>query len=189
MQMKFPEADIASWASQYSYAREESELISLHETVQNQGFLTKEQLELLARWKSPRSAPLVKNNPADFVQEITGFALNAKDDRSRVESLTLLDGLGWPTASVVLHLFHTDKYPILDFRALWSIQTDVPQSYKFPFWWQYVQFCRNIAEKNCVKMRVLDRALWQYSKANQPKVRSNNSFKPTPLLGSAYSRR
>ena len=169
MQLKFPETDIHLWANQYTYPRQESELLSLLEAVQDQGFLTKEQLTLLAQWKSPRSAPRVKNNSEEFVQEITAFALSAKDERSRIESLTLLDGALWPTASVVLHLFHKDKYPILDFRALWSVETDVPRFYSFPFWWQYVQFCRNLAQRNNVEMRLLDRALWQYSKANQPK--------------------
>ncbi len=185
MQLRFPDAEIGHWANQYSFPSKESELMSLRDSIQSQGFLTKDQLALLAQWKSPRSAPRVKTNSEEFVQEITAFALNAKDERSRVESLTLLDGVLWPTASVVLHLFHKDPYPILDFRAIWSVQTDQPRFYSFPFWWQYVQFCRGLAERNGAEMRVLDRALWQYSKANQPKVRSNNSFKPKPLRGSA----
>ncbi|MBI4851367.1 MAG: hypothetical protein HY819_06015 [Acidobacteria bacterium] len=39
--------------------------------------------------------------------------------------------------------------------------------YSFSFWWDYVLFCREIAERNSISMRVLDRALWQYSKDNQ----------------------
>ncbi|GAB1406095.1 hypothetical protein MASR1M8_00140 [Thermomonas brevis] len=172
MQLRFPETELRNWARQYSYGREETELAALRETVQRQGYLSKDQLTLLARWKSARSAPRVKGNSEAFVQEITGFALTARDERSRIEALTLLDGVLWPTASVVLHFFHSEKYPLLDFRALWSLQTDQPPCYDFEFWWQYVQVCRKLSEKNELEMRELDRALWQYSKIHQPRVES-----------------
>jgi hypothetical protein len=68
---------------------------------------------------------------------------------------------------VILHLFDKGKYPILDFRALFSISVDVPSQYNFDFWWEYVEFCRELAETNDVSIRTLDRALWQYSKENQ----------------------
>ena len=95
------------------------------------------------------------------------MAFAATEERSRIELLTLLDGVSWPTASVILHLFHQDRYPLLDFRALWSIGLDVPSQYSFAFWWSYVEFCREVAQRNAIDMRTLDRALWQYSKENQ----------------------
>ena len=123
---------------------------------------------MVAKWKSARSAPRVLRNSEDYVREVTGFALTARDERARIEALTVLDGVLWPTASVVLHLFHADPYPILDFRALWSVSEKVPVQYTFPFWLRYVHFCRKLAEHHGVGMRVLDRALWQYSNVKQP---------------------
>ena len=90
-----------------------------------------------------------------------------EDERARIQSLTLLDGVSWPTASVILYLFHRDPYPILDFRALWSLSLDVPVQYRFDFWLPYVRCCRDLAQRANVDMRTLDRALWQYSKENQ----------------------
>jgi hypothetical protein len=81
--------------------------------------------------------------------------------------LTLLDGVGWPTASVILHFYHSDPYPILDIRALWAVGADLTHKYDFEFWMEYVQFCRTTATQVGVDMRTLDRALWQYSKENQ----------------------
>jgi hypothetical protein len=121
----------------------------------------------VAHWKAPRSAGHVEKNGHDFVKEVSAFAFGAHDERARIESLTLLDGVSWPTASVILHLFHPDPYPILDFRALWSVGLSMPNQYKFSIWWPYVEFCRGIAARNGVDMRTLDRALWQYSKENQ----------------------
>ena len=81
--------------------------------------------------------------------------------------LTLLDGVRWPTASVVLHFFHKDRYPIVDFRAPWSMSMDVPNQYSFDFWWKYAGYCRVMADRAHLDMRQLDQALWQYSKENQ----------------------
>ncbi len=170
MQLRFPETELRDWINQYSVGREETDLAALRDTVLRQRYLTKQQLMLLARWKSVRSAHHVQGNSEAFVQEITGFALTANDERSRIEALTLLDGVLWPTASVVLHFFHYDKYPLLDFRALWSLSTEQPPYYSFEFWWKYVQTCRNLSEKTGTEMRELDRALWQYSKVNQPRI-------------------
>ncbi len=168
MKLRFPEPQIQHYAHTYSYPRQETELLGLRSTVQSAGFMTKQQLGLVARWKSPRSAGRIETNTEAYVEEVTAFALRSRDERARIESLTLLDGIHWPTASVVLHLYHRDPYPILDFRALWSVQTDVPRQYTFEFWKKYVDFCRALAQRASITMRVLDRALWQYSRENQP---------------------
>ena len=60
-------------------------------------------------------------NAEGFVNAVTATALATPDERLRIEVLTLLDGVDWPTASVVLHFCHADPYPILDYRAIWSL--------------------------------------------------------------------
>jgi hypothetical protein len=64
-----------------------------------------------------------------FVADMSAIAFSVRDQRSRIEPLTLLDGVEWPTASVILRLFHPDPYPILDFRALWSAGSEPPSQY------------------------------------------------------------
>lgn len=79
-----------------------------------------------------------------------------------------LHGVSWPTASVVLHFWHNDPYPILDFRALWSLGFDKqPTYYTFDIWSKYTDFCRRLAKESEVSMRTADRALWQFSSENQ----------------------
>lgn len=85
----------------------------------------------------------------------------------RIEVLTLLCGVGWPMASVILHFGYENQYPILDFRALWSLGVDAPNSYTFQIWEPYTHFTRELADKAGVSMRELDRALSQYSKEKQ----------------------
>ena len=70
-------------------------------------------------------------------------------------------------ASVILHFRFDNTYPILDFRALWSLGIEERNKYDFELWWAYVLCCRKLARRAGVSMRTLDRALWQYSKENQ----------------------
>lgn len=170
MKLCFSESEITWWAEQYDSSQselsrnKERSLINLRSHIQCAGFLTKEQLSLVAHWKAPRSAGHSKKNSDEYVSEITSWALSAKDERSKIEVLTLLDGVLWPSASVILHFFHQEPYPILDFRALQSLGLEEPKKYSFSFWWEYVEFCRAVAQRNNLEMRTLDRALWKYSK-------------------------
>ncbi|NOT10623.1 MAG: hypothetical protein HOP23_02105 [Methylococcaceae bacterium] len=167
MKLRFLESEIQSWAKKYQYPRGETSLLDLRAEVQQAGYITKDQLSLVAHWKAPRSAGHVEKNSECYVKEITSWAFSAKEERSRIEVLTLLNGVLWPSASVILHLFHKEPYPILDFRALWSIEQNVPKQYSYSFWWAYVRFCRAVSVRNSVDIRTFDRALWQYSKENQ----------------------
>lgn len=106
-------------------------------------------------------------NDPGFVEAVTRVAFSTPDKQLRIEILTLLHGVRWPTASAILHWCHPDCYPVLDYRALWSLGIDPPPHYNFAFWWAYTEHCRDLANRAGVAMRVLDRALWQYSKENQ----------------------
>ncbi len=167
MNLRFDESLIQKIAGRYKYARKENEITGLCTQIQEKGCLDKKQLQAVAKWKAPRSAGHVEKNSDQYVKEVTSFAFSSKNERTRIEVLTILNGVSWPTASVLLHLFHKEPYPILDFRALWSAGVEVPKQYNYLFWKRYVEFCREIAERNNVSMRVLDRAMWQYSKENQ----------------------
>jgi hypothetical protein len=165
--LRFRPANIRLLASQYDYGIDDKSLKTLVPKVVEQQFLTKQQLRVVAAWKSPRSAGYMESNQSQYVKEVTAIALCAVSERARIETLTLLDGVSWPTASVILHYFHRDRYPILDFRALWSVGLEPPPKYDFEFWWAYVKYCRALAKSNRIDMRTLDRALWQYSKEHQ----------------------
>ena len=160
-------SQLKKWAQRYEYVSDEGELSDLKADIDARGYLTKADLRTITRWKSPRSAGHMEKNSDDYIREISRVAFTAEFERIRIEVLTLLDGVRWPTASVVLHFFHRDPYPIVDFRALWSVSMDVPKQYSFEFWWQYVEYCRSVASRSNIGIRQLDQALWQYSKENQ----------------------
>ena len=91
-------------------------VLSLRPAVSERGHLLKDELFQIARWKAPRNQNGVLRNSDEDIQEITRFALTTTSERARVESL-LIYGVAWPMASVILHLFHKERYPILYFSC------------------------------------------------------------------------
>jgi hypothetical protein len=136
--------------------------------VRARGYFTKPEFEQLCKWKSPRSQRKVAANSAEYIEEVTRTALSTESEQLRIEVLTLLNGVSWPTASVILHFCHRDSYPILDVRALWSLGVEAGKvTYNFDLWREYTLVCRGLAKSTGLSMREVDRALWQYSKENQ----------------------
>jgi hypothetical protein len=164
--LRFAESEVREWAKRFP-AELDLRVEAVGREARGRGYLSLGDLQALGRWKTPRTAPLIARNDPKFVREVTGVALSTSSERLRIEALTLLEGVNWPTASVILHFAHKDRYPIIDFRALWSLGVKPPARYEFEAWESYVAFTRGVAGRLGVGMRVLDRALWQYSKERQ----------------------
>jgi hypothetical protein len=166
--MRFPEHQIPELASRYSYPKKEQYIENrIVPAVRNRGHLNKKEFSAICLWKTPRSRPKCAKNREEFIEEVTRIALTTIDEELKISVLLLLSGVGWPTASVILHFCDRGQYPIIDYRALWSVGIDPPPVYDFPFWWEYCEFVRGLADHTGHSMRIIDRALWQYSKENQ----------------------
>jgi hypothetical protein len=139
----------------------------LKQELSERRFLTAEQLVDLGRWKSRRPTRLYQQNDDLTVQEVTRFCLAAKSERAKVEALQTLRGVKYPVASVILHFAFPDQYPIMDFRAIWSLGWEQPKQYDFLFWQKYCAAIRGLAEKHGLPIRTIDKALWQYSADHQ----------------------
>ena len=169
MKLRFCESEIDRWANRYTehqwekYRTKEQQLIDLKDNVQARGYLTRQELHEIARWKSPRRAALTLENTRYFIKKITGKAFTATDDWTKLLTLTELRGIREPTASAILHLFDENQYPILDIHALWSVGLAWEKRTSYLLWPDYVEFCRDLANRNNVCMRHLDRALWRFS--------------------------
>ena len=83
-------------------------------------------------------------------------------ERERMRALRQLHGVGWPTASVLLHLTAPDCWPILDVRVLHALGLrDV--TYGYAFWEALVHNHRDLVGRAGIDGRTLDRGLWQWS--------------------------
>lgn len=166
--LRIPEAELTDWADRYSRTEEETQICDVvAPAVKTRGYLTRDEFLQLCHWKTRRSQPRCASNRAALVEEITRIALAASSEELKIGALLLLSGVSWPTASVILHFGDRANYPIIDYRALWSLSSATPSQYTFPFWWAYVCFIRDLHERTGLPTRTLDRALWQFSKEHQ----------------------
>jgi hypothetical protein len=174
MKIKFSTDEIPYWAGRYTYPTEYT-ANDISARIRGAEFIEKDDFLALCKWKSQRSINHCMKNTPDFIKEVTRVAFHTNNEQLRIKTFTLLEGVSWPTASVLLHFGHKDPYPIMDFRALWSLGVDNPPNpYTFDFWWEYTKYCRDLSKSAEVSMRILDKALWQYSKENQGKDHQEN---------------
>ena len=163
--LQFPPAQIQEFAANFGYLKSEAELSDhIKPLVRQRGYLTLNELKTICLWKSERSKSRVARNLPEDVEELTKVCFEIQNEKLRIGSLLLLNGVEFPTASVILHFFHPEPYPILDYRALEALGVQKPAAYTFDFWMHYVTFTRQLASKHKVDMRTLDKALWQWSK-------------------------
>ncbi len=116
--LQFPLEQVPAYAGRYAYAGDD-EVIAIGKVARARGRYLRDEFVAVCRWKTPRSAPRVAMNTDERVEQATRVALaDGSGERERIEALRSLDGVEWPTASVLLHLAYPERYPILDKRAL-----------------------------------------------------------------------
>ncbi len=178
--LRFPKSELAKWANRYVGA-DDDRVLEVGRRSREAGYYTRADFLEVCEWKTRgRVRRHYERNKEDDVRRVTAKALSSPDEPTRLWTLVApgLAGVQMPTASVLLHLAvsdpssspTTDKaYPIIDFRALWSLSCE-KRCDTFEFWWSYVQVCRALATEVGLSMRDLDRALWEYSSQNQGKA-------------------
>ena len=181
--------EIRDWAKRYTKNQTgvrkliEKYLMGLKKTVRERkkprtpaGYLRYHEFYDLYEWKLKRKPKSLKIHSKNEIQKITGEAFRLNNDWEKLDKLAEIHDVGQSVASAILHLCDQEKYPVLDQHALRSI--DIDEKYvhgsKYPFWQQYVNFCREQAKHYNVSMRTLDRALWKYSEVG---IRENEELR------------
>lgn len=170
--LQFPASEIRALAERNADPAD-PEIERIGTAARERGHFTRDELLRVVEWKSQkRQLHNAIKNDEERVIEATAVALGARSEQLRMSALISLDGVSWPTASVMLHFAHAEPYPILDVRALQSLGIQGAARYTLDFWIDYVRTCRALAEQNEVTMRELDRALWLWSKEQGVVLRS-----------------
>ena len=167
MNLCFDESRIQYWACRYEQeyltsrnGEREKELMGMRCKVQQKGYLTQEVLEEVVIWtRSQRQLRNIRQNSNEDIKIITSQAFKTEDKDESLSILKGLDGVGDTIGSAILHLFHKDEYPIYSKYALESVDERKAKG----VWRPYVKYCRDLAARNKVKMRTLDRALCRYA--------------------------
>jgi hypothetical protein len=129
--LRVPKDALADWASCYSYTGEAEIEERVAPAARARGYLVRDEFLALCRWKTPRSQRHCAKNRDDYVSAVTRIALTTRDEELKIRVLLGLNGVSWPTASVVLYFCDQGAYPILDFRALWSVGVRQVPAYSF----------------------------------------------------------
>lgn len=162
--LQFAVERVPEYAARFP-SEDDHEVLALGRNARERGHYTVEEFRKACRWKTPRSGPLVSQNSAASVWALTRVALSeTSSEHERIEALRSLRGVGWPTASVLLHLAYPDRYPILDKRVVHALGAHAPSTYTFRFWEAFVSAWRQLAKQAGVDGRTFDQALWQWSK-------------------------
>jgi len=166
----FPRKQILELAERYSYkSKNIFDEGRMKEWLKNHRYLNKNRFIDLCSWKSVRQRKNYKKNNDSIIKEITRFSFSTKSEEARIESLRILKGVEYPVASAILHFAFPQKYPIMDFRVIWSLGWEKPQKYDFNFWQNYCKKTRELSNRYKLSIRTIDKALWVYSKENQKK--------------------
>jgi hypothetical protein len=162
-ELQFPPDQIRALAERYQYEDDER-IPAAGQAARRRGYYTRDEFLLVCAWKTGRSKSKVASNTEEDVERATRAAFEAQDEAQRLEALLELKGVGVPTASTLLHFAFPRDYPILDVRALESLGHRGRTTYPVSYWLRYLDACRRRAQEHGVSIRVLDKALWQYSK-------------------------
>jgi hypothetical protein len=160
------------------YKQGEAQLEAWLQTQFREGrpYVDKERFVEIATWKSQRPLRHYESNDDDLVQEVTALAFAARRDDLKLRLLTLLDGVGVPVASTILHFAFPDRHPIMDVRAvttlthlgLWTRAGPVQPGFtgfSVEDWQAYTHLMRDHASRLGVTLRELDKALWKSDEA------------------------
>lgn len=162
--LQFDRTKIAALAARYSYPSEDRIVEVIGPAARQRGYYTRSEFIEVCRWKTERSRSRVAENSEEQVVEATRLALSVNSEALRIWIPMALSGVQWATASVLLHIGHRDRYPILDYRVLAALGIAGKVTYTVTFWNAYVAVCRALDDETGLGMRTIDRAMWQWSK-------------------------
>ena len=101
--LRFENQAVRYWAGRYvENAPEKRILTEIVPRARAVSFVSHAHFLELCGWKTPRSKSRCRQNNEQFVEEVTRVALSTPSEQLRIEALTLLNGVGWPRASVIL---------------------------------------------------------------------------------------
>jgi hypothetical protein len=131
------------------------------------GYLKRDELEKVCRWKSARAIHLIKSNSGARVRTATRRALVTRSERRRLEALLTLSGVSLPMASAILMLLQPRRYGVIDIRVwqvLYAMDAVTKKSsgvgFTFNNWYQFLIIIRYFAKKLGVGARDIERSLF-----------------------------
>ena len=159
--LQFEPADIPRLAKCYGPEQDDAALDAGRRI--RAGEYTRKHLSQIFEWKTKgRGRSRLQRNSDKEIADALSLAVSAKTERAAVAVLVGLQGVQVPVASAILTAIDPERYTVIDFRALEALGNDSTDR-SVNFYLAYLDFCRLLAKAHRIKLRDLDRALWQWS--------------------------
>lgn len=163
--LQFPISEIRQWASRYP-EEDDDDIVAAGGRIRL-GEFSRDNLEKIVMWKSARRVKLIQVNTDSEIQEALSVAVKAGEPRVAIGVLMGLCGVGLPMASAILTAVKPDDYTVIDFRTLEALGVpDLSPDRNF-YLLKYLPECKRLAREACTSLRIIDRALWSWSKHNK----------------------
>lgn len=144
-------------------------------SIKQQGFLSREQLLEVLRWKSPRPLRFYEQNTESEIKEITGAAFATDNESLKIHTLTALAGVNYPSASAILMFYDRTKYPVLDIRVWQQLYKAKlvdgnarGQNFTLKQWNVYLTVIRKLAKDLGLTPRQVEKRLFDHDKNTRP---------------------
>jgi hypothetical protein len=161
-QLAFDASQIPHYAARYTF-QDDQDALEAGRRIAG-GEYSRANLEKIVRWKTGgRGAVRITRNSDEEIRDALELAIIAKTDRASISVLTGVSGVHVPVASAILTAIKPESYTIIDFRALEALSY-MGDYHSIEFYLSYLTFCRQLALRQQIDLRQLDRALWQWSK-------------------------
>jgi hypothetical protein len=148
------------------YSDDESKALEAGQRIAH-GYHTRANLEIIFDWKTGgRGKSRLLGNTDSEIKDALRLAISARTERAAIAVLRGLDGVDVPVASAIMTAIKPKLYTVIDIRALQSLGTRTTCR-SIDFYVAYLKYCRDLASQYKVKLRTLDRALWQWSNERQ----------------------
>lgn len=139
-------------------------------------------VETIVNWKTRgRTTWRLSTNKDCEIEEALRLATAAAAERTAIGVLTGLDGVNVPVASAIMATIKPDRYTVIDFRAFHALGIE-KNSFSVSDYLDYLDCCRELVKANDIKpddgasaLRILDRALWQWSVAQRPNASTGDA--------------
>lgn len=165
--------DLIEKYNEVSYAQRENRLFNeIGKNIKNMGYLKKDELLEIVRWKSARAIRKAEANSEEIIEKITRFAFETDSEEVKMRVLTSLNGVSIPMASSILTIPYPELYGIIDIRGWHTLYNLGLVDYKkdvfnIKDWLLYLKIIRDIGKKYGITPREVDKAIFMYDRINR----------------------
>jgi len=152
---------------EYNEDEKTKALFIMSKKIIENGFLNKDELIKILKWKSPRPLRFYNQNEENDIMHITKLALSQKDDVLNIHILSALKGVNYPSASAILMFYDPDRFPVLDIRV-WkqlykcNLVNENPRGMNFTLdqWRKYLEVIRGLSVQYNLSARQIEKRIF-----------------------------